>query len=152
MRLMLSCLFVLFFAAGCSDETSPGATAENTETSPVQVPDTNSISIPADIDRKFNKIMDDFEKKISNNFWSKGEYETTFDMNKYESFMKKKGFAEIPNTWNYKGNVDNVEVIILHNTDNGEHGGWIQKFTIQAQTSSDEGTFKKERKFGTSRD
>lgn len=48
--------------------------------------------------------------------------------------------------------IDNVAVTILHNTATGEHGGWIQKFTFQAQTTTDQGTFKKERKFDTSRD
>jgi hypothetical protein len=151
MRLLLTCLLILFFAAGCSDDTSPDATSENTEASQAQAPQTNSVPVPADIDKKFNKIMDEYEKKISNNFWSKEEYQTTFHMNKYDNFMKKKGFTEIPNTYNYKGNIDNVEVIIEHTTVTGDRGGWIQKFTIKTQTTSEQGTFKKERTFETDR-
>ena len=151
MRLMLSCLFVIFLASGCSDDASD-ATSENTATSQTPAPPSNPAPIPADIDRKFNKIMDDFEKKISNDFWLKGEYETTFYMNKYDAYMKKKGFAAIPNTNDYKGNIDDVEVTVIHKTVSGEKGGWLQQFTIEVQTTTEQGTFKKERKFETKRD
>jgi hypothetical protein len=162
MKPIATCLILLTLASGCSDSAS-NTTTENKGTSAdtTQAPKISETPIPADIDKQFNKIMDEFEHKISNGFWTdftsttrrggKGTTEKTFDQNAYEKFMAQKGFELIPNTdMGYKGTVKSVNVSILNKSVSGEKGGWIQQWTIEVETTTEAGTFKKKREFSSS--
>lgn len=112
---------------------------------------------------KMEAIGKEYEKVISTKFWSdftnttrrggKGTTEVVFDSDAYGAYLKKKGFEPIPTgMMDYKGKIDNIEVSIINQAISGEHGGWVQKFTMNMQDSSAIGVFKKKHSFYTSKE
>jgi hypothetical protein len=149
-------IFTLLMSCG-SEETAnsqnPGSAAKEEQAAKVV-----ETPIPPDIEKKFLKIMDDFEKKIKKDFWTdftsttrrggEGTTETTFDATAFADYMKKKGFSLVPNTMmDYTGTEDGINVLLTEKTVSGERGGWIQQWTIKVETTTGAGSFKKQREF-----
>lgn len=150
--------FIAIVMLSCGSGDSTGSENKDTTTAPTPAASTAEAPVPADIEAKFVKIMDEYQHKISHDFWSEfqsttrrgedGTTETTFDATAFENFMTKKGFVKVPATsMDYKGTVNDVDVSISEKTTSGEKGGWIHNWTIEVQASSDAGTFKKQREF-----
>ena len=136
-------------AGNKSEDIAPD---QNQPVKPAEVP------VPADVDKKFTKIINEYQQKISNDFWSdfqsttrrggKGTTEVTFDATAFDKYMKKKGFSLIPNKMmDYTGTVDGIDVSIAEKTVSGEKGGWIHQWTIKVESSTDAGIFNKQHEF-----
>lgn len=128
--------------------------ADKQETPAAAVEDT----IPSEIDKKFEKIMDEYQGRISNNFWSdrhaKGRHlggqpkEIIFDLDTFDAFMNKRRFSKVPNTtMDYAGIVDDIIVTITENTTFKDHRDGLYTWTIETETITSEGAFARQRKF-----
>ncbi|WP_149699439.1 hypothetical protein [Chitinophaga sp. CF418] len=115
-------------------------------------------TIPSEIDKKFEKIMDEYQGKISNNFWSdryaKGRHlgghpqEIIFNLDTFDAFMAKERFSKVPNTtMDYIGIVDDIIVTLTENTTFKEHRSGLYTWTIETEAITSEGSFAKQRRF-----
>ncbi len=151
-------VFIVIVLMSCGSGENADNKNQDTVSDQSQPVKPAEVPPPADIDKKFTKIINEYQKKIANDFWSdfqsttrrggKGTTEVTFDATALDKYMKKKGFSLIPNTMmDYTGTVDDIEVVITEKTISGEKGGWIHQWTIKVQSSTDAGIFNRQHEF-----
>lgn len=103
-RIALSILVIsVLLSCGSSDSNN-----NNQDTTAQQTPSATvaATPLPADIEKKFGKIINEYQKKISTGFsgtfqadtrhGGKGPEEAVFDADKFDAYMIKKGFSKIP--------------------------------------------------------
>jgi hypothetical protein len=149
-------LLIALVIASCGDEPKTAETSNQT-TPAVEVAQPRST--PADLEKQFDKIIGEYQERISNGFWGEftsttrrggqGTTEKTFDATEFEKFMLKKGFEKVLNAMmDYMGKINDIEVSVINRgATSGEHGGWIQNWTIRTKAVTADGTFEKSKDF-----
>lgn len=149
MRIIVTVIILLCLTASCSNNVAAPATEQATAPAPPVNPST-----PPDIEKKLDRILEDFEKRICNDYWKKYDYggkgqtDVTFDGSAYVDDLNKRMFNQIPHTWmDYKGIVEGAVVSILRSSAQRGNGDYMNLWTIVVEYANDDGRFKKERTF-----
>ena len=149
MRIIVTVIILLCLFASCSNnDVAPAAKQATAPAPPVNPP------TPPDIEKKLDRILEDFANRICNDYWKKydphgqGPIDVTFDVSAYVDDLNKRWFNQIPHTWmDYKGIVEGAVVSILRSSAQRGNGDYMQLWTIVVEYVNDDGKFKKERTF-----